>query len=344
MNVGLKQVNVNYFAIFDGHGGDKTAEEANANLHKYIINEGKIFDNAIENILRGYEKMELHILTKNISDKEKSGSSAISAIVIGIFPTNIDNNCYIANLGDSKAIISRSLGLRINTLTKQHVPTSSDEKVRIIKYGGTICEQEFKTFESDKDYYAYTTFPGELGVTRSFGDIKAKIPQCGGKPGIVIAVPDIISFKITDDADFILMVSNSIFEKLNNRDLVIIVLETYIYCIEKNMVFYDFLGEVVKNILTEAIDKDVKDNMSCVFICLDNLYTQYKFKDLRNITRTLDVIMQVECDQFFNDTIHKKFYTEPAEPVKKESQNTLPQYTAVKPSKKKGFSCCGLFS
>jgi hypothetical protein len=94
---------------------------------------------------------------------------------------------------------------------------------------------------------------------------------------------------------------------------------------------------VVKNVLKEAIDKGVKNNMSCIFVCLDNLYTQYTYQDVRNISRTLDVIMQVECDQFYNEFIHKKFYIETN---KREiiSHTSTPQI-----AKKKGFTCCGLF-
>ena len=36
--------------------------------------------------------------------------------------------------------------------------------------------------------------PGRLSVSRTFGDIEAKIEQYGGKPGVVVAIPDI--FKI----------------------------------------------------------------------------------------------------------------------------------------------------
>jgi hypothetical protein len=115
-------------------------------------------------------------------------------------------------------------------------------------------------------------------------------------------------------------------------------METFIYCIENNKVFYDFLGEVVKNIMKEAIDKGAKSNMSCIFICLSNLYTQYTYRDVRNINRTLDVIMQVESNQFYNDFINKKFYTETVrKPVANAPQNNKPVV------KKKGFTCCGLF-
>jgi protein phosphatase 2C family protein 2/3 len=39
--------------------------------------------------------------------------------------------------------------------------------------------------------------PGRLSVSRTFGDIEAKLEQFGGNPKVVVAEPEIRSFKIT---------------------------------------------------------------------------------------------------------------------------------------------------
>jgi len=54
----------------------------------------------------------------------------------------------------------------------------------------------------------FRIFPGRLSVARSFGDAEAKLVDLGGNPKVLIAVPDIISFKITDQSDFIILGSN----------------------------------------------------------------------------------------------------------------------------------------
>ena len=38
--------------------------------------------------------------------------------------------------------------------------------------------------------------PGRLSVSRTFGDIEAKLERFGGKPNVVIAEPELRSFKI----------------------------------------------------------------------------------------------------------------------------------------------------
>ena len=42
-------------------------------------------------------------------------------------------------------------------------------------------------------------------VSRTFGDIEAKLPKYGGNPNAVIATPEIRSFKIKDSHDFIIL-------------------------------------------------------------------------------------------------------------------------------------------
>jgi len=44
-------------------------------------------------------------------------------------------------------------------------------------------------------------------VTRTFGDIEAKLVKLGGNPNVVIAVPDIKEFDITEEHDFIMLAS-----------------------------------------------------------------------------------------------------------------------------------------
>lgn len=47
--------------------------------------------------------------------------------------------------------------------------------------------------------------PGRLSVSRTFGDIEAKVPVYGGNPKVVIATPEITEFSINSNYDFILL-------------------------------------------------------------------------------------------------------------------------------------------
>ena len=62
--------------------------------------------------------------------------------------------------------------------------------------------------------------PGRLSVSRTFGDIEAKIEKKGGNKNVVVAIPDIKSFRIADDYDFIVLCSDGIFDKISNKEAI----------------------------------------------------------------------------------------------------------------------------
>lgn len=63
----------------------------------------------------------------------------------------------------------------------------------------------------------FRVLPGRLSVSRTFGDIEAKAEKYGGKPGVVIAQPEIASFNLEEDMqDFIILGCDGIFDRLNN--------------------------------------------------------------------------------------------------------------------------------
>jgi serine/threonine protein phosphatase PrpC len=50
----------------------------------------------------------------------------------------IDEIAYIANTGDSRAVISYNGGTKFDALTEDHKPSEEAERVRILKAGGQI--------------------------------------------------------------------------------------------------------------------------------------------------------------------------------------------------------------
>ena len=62
---------------------------------------------------------------------DRSGSCALIALVVG-------NDCFIANLGDSRAVLSTCKGKPLYSLSRDHKPTDSNEQARILKEGGKI--------------------------------------------------------------------------------------------------------------------------------------------------------------------------------------------------------------
>ncbi len=64
---------------------------------------------------------------------DKSGSCAIIAIII-------EDNCFIVNLGDSRALLSENKSKNLHVLTRDHKPCDPDEKKRIEAAGGSVYQ------------------------------------------------------------------------------------------------------------------------------------------------------------------------------------------------------------
>ena len=68
---------------------------------------------------------------EDIGELDRSGSCAIVIIII-------DDICYVANVGDSRALMSAENGKKIVVLSNDHKPTDDIEMKRIQENGGRI--------------------------------------------------------------------------------------------------------------------------------------------------------------------------------------------------------------
>ena len=127
-----------FFAIYDGHGGALCADFLRDNLHQYIIKDINFLINPSEAIRKGCELIEkdfisLHALNKNQEIIDRSGSCATIALMI-------EDMCYIANVGDSRAVMSTQGGKKVIALTNDHKPNDENETKRIIENGGKVYQ------------------------------------------------------------------------------------------------------------------------------------------------------------------------------------------------------------
>lgn len=66
-----------------------------------------------------------------MGDIDRSGSCAIVVLIM-------DEMCYVANVGDSRAVMSADGGEKIFILSTDHKPTEEVEMKRIQENGGRI--------------------------------------------------------------------------------------------------------------------------------------------------------------------------------------------------------------
>ena len=120
--------------MFDGHGGSTCSDFLRDHLHKYIIEDPAFPDNVPQAIHHGFMKADeefLRLASARITEIEVSGSCACILIVV-------DDKAFFGNAGDSRAVMSSSLGERVQSLTSDHKPNFLPEKQRIESVGGSV--------------------------------------------------------------------------------------------------------------------------------------------------------------------------------------------------------------
>jgi len=132
----LENLNISYFSIYDGHAGNKCCEFLKKYLHHYIF-ESEFFPlNPIKALQDGFNVCENKFMSLIQSDNEVIEPSGSCAIVILI----LNDMCYIANLGDSRALYSCNDGRKFLQISRDHKPNDPLEKIRIYKAGGSISK------------------------------------------------------------------------------------------------------------------------------------------------------------------------------------------------------------
>lgn len=271
-----------FFGLYDGHCGSACAEFLRDNLHKYILRDKNFPSNPREAIREGIMRAETEFYKKSVDSKgdliEKSGSCAVILLVV-------DEVCYVANVGDSRAVLSKNGGKEAVSVTEDHKPCSGPEKERIMKAGGKIYRSQIQTLSLENDPVTgeefekeeivngpYRVFPGRLSVCRTFGDFEAKMTKYGGNPGVVVVDPDIFEVKVDSNTDFMLLGCDGVFDRFTTEELVSRVWETSSNKQLKGN-FHDVAAEIVENIFEDTFQRKAWDNITVILVCFKNLFT-----------------------------------------------------------------------
>ena len=111
-------------------------------------------------------------------------------------------------------------------------------------------------------------FPGRLSVSRSFGDIEAKLPWYGGNMDVIVAEPEIWKFKISNEMDYIILACDGIFDKCSSLEVLQCVWEGVLE--DKGPNVHDQCGRAVDRILKMSVAKKTMDNITVVFVAFDS--------------------------------------------------------------------------
>lgn len=250
-----------FFGIFDGHGGKGCSSFLEENLYKYIQ---EFSADGIKEAIYQSEKEFLSNYAVDINNnlKDSSGSCGVMAMIK-------QNKLIIANIGDSRIVLFKNG--KIFFETEDHKPNSEKEKERIKNSGGQIYQSQSLIPIYQKIHLPWRVLPGRLSVSRTFGDIQAKVEKFGGKNGVIIPSPDITEFDLDENFDFMVIGCDGIFDVISNEqifDIWKIVLNGQRYKdFESGEIDYNILcGDFADAIIKSSLFKNSFDNLSCIVV------------------------------------------------------------------------------
>ncbi|XP_017789773.1 PREDICTED: protein phosphatase 1B-like [Habropoda laboriosa] len=228
-----------YFAVFDGHAGALVSAHSAEHLLECIMQTEEFkAEDVTKGIHSGFLRLddEMRELPEMSSGKEKSGSTAVCAF---ISPRNI----YIANCGDSRAVLCQAGDPVFST--RDHKPVLPAEKERIQNAGGSVMIQRVN---------------GALAVSRALGDYEYKnLKDRGPCEQLVSPEPEIFVRDRDDQHDeFLVLACDGIWDVMNNEEL----------CnfIHSRLLLTDNLEAVTNQVIDTCLYKGSRDNMSIVLV------------------------------------------------------------------------------
>jgi protein phosphatase 2C family protein 2/3 len=265
-----------FFGVYDGHGGSACADYLRDNLHQFVIAEAAFPSNPREALKQGFVNAERQFLeavssrSRSNTASERSGSCAIVALLVG-------DTCYVANVGDSRAVLSGDGGRKVFALSTDHKPAEEGERKRIVDAGGKIYQTQLLRSQEGTSPETilgpHRVLPGRLSVpskqvSRTLGDAEAKMTRFGGNPGVIIALPDIRSFRVTSEHDFLILACDGIFDKLSNRETVQI---AWTGLRESSADIHTASGHAVEAVMQLSLQRKSLDNVTVVLVALPGL-------------------------------------------------------------------------
>ena len=269
-----------FFGIYDGHGGSRCADFLRDSLHKLIFNDSNYPENVPEAIKNGFSKAEnefLNTIALNSSDSneilDRSGSCAVVILIV-------DTKIYIANVGDSRALISMNDGKNYIVVTEDHKPNNEKEKKRIENNGGQVYQTQTPITGTENEMLngqillgPYRVLPGRLSVSRTIGDVEAKKPQFGGNPNVVVPYPDIFCYNLkNDNIDFLLLGCDGIYDQMSSDEILDCAWMVFNNDKEMgNINIHEKCGTVIDFILKSSMARKSFDNVTCLIVALKDI-------------------------------------------------------------------------
>lgn len=217
--------NIHIFGVFDGHGqfGMQCSNFVKDRVVQLLCNDSKLLEDPVKAYNSAFLTANDELHNSEIDDS-MSGTTAITVLVLG-------NTLYVANVGDSRAVVAVKNGNRIvaEDMSHDQTPFRKDECERVKLAGARVLtidqieglrdpdiqvwgDEESEGNDPPRLWFPNSLYPG-TAFTRSVGDSAAE------KIGVT-AVPEVSVVQLTQNHLFFVVASDGVFEFLTSQAVV----------------------------------------------------------------------------------------------------------------------------
>ena len=288
---------VHFFAVHHGTHNKDVCALLKKKLKSYLFKNNNYKDNPLQSINEAYQKLQLEV-DQTVSKSATCRNSSISALVI-------ENKIYIANIGNSKCIISckgytpfYSL-TRSNNLSISKAVNASDSKRSSIKSS--------LTFDKNANPHLSPLWNPTTSVTnnksKNTKSSSVTSPQKKKLPCAPYTVPEISEMNISNNIYFFIFVNDPIAKTLSTKALMLITYRTISQSLQSDCTYEQMCSNVISQICSEAIAKGCKSTLSVLFLPVMNFVYLY---NKSNATVIKDIIEKIEHEHDSHEYIYPK--------------------------------------
>jgi serine/threonine protein phosphatase PrpC len=204
-----------FFAVYDGHGirGKDVSVFVNEQFSNCIRkNANKIERLITKDAITPFFNSAFRAIDNKLQDSRINSSASGTCCNMILISKE---KCYIANLGDSRAVLCRTHGQNFETidLSTDHKPSRADEKKRVLENGGIIEPIYYQGVPVGPDRVWTHERDAGIAMTRAIGDVR-------GKKAGLISEPEVMEVDLQVGDRFIVMASDGLWDVMTSEEAV----------------------------------------------------------------------------------------------------------------------------
>ncbi|KAG2704676.1 hypothetical protein I3843_05G015100 [Carya illinoinensis] len=316
-----------YVGVYDGHGGPEASRFINKRLfpylHKFATEQGGLSVDVIKKAFHVTEEEFVHLVKRALPARPQIASVGSCCLVGAIS----NDELYVANLGDSRAVLGRRvLESAKNLVVAERL--SDDHNVAVEK-----VRKELKALHPDDSHIVVHCqgvwrIKGIIQVSRSIGDVYLKRPEFNRDPifqrygnpvplkrPVMTAEPSILFRKLKPQDLFLIFASDGLWEQLSDEAAVDIVFKNPRAGIAKTLVRAAIQEAAKKKEMRygdiKKIEKGVRrhfhDDITVIVIYLDHQKGSSNGRFNRNTLSCTNApvdIFSLNADEAEDDLLH----------------------------------------